>query len=902
MKRSDLKQLKIRIPLPVFGTGCGVLGMSTSKVTLNLGKWASILLKALEYRGYDSTGAVFQDDNKNIKLMKDVGAPSTLVKTLGIEKEKGQIFCGQVRWATFGDVNQRNAQPHWVNCKQELYGAHNGNITNCAELKRFLLSEGHNVESDNDGEMLVHTVEHYFDNELNRFTLDKQQDVEFRRICLRKAIVLASQRMVGSYAAVIVDPYTEYSYAVKAGSSLYFGIGTKDDNGFCLASSDLTAVLKFTKQLVNMREGEFIEYYRDQYQVYAFKDLRVKRPNLPDEKFKAGEPIEKAPVRSRLRAEDTELQPRYKYFMEQEIHAEVETTGKLVKLFQGGSNTSHFMLDFIRNARLYDELAELRMLLLAEDLPEQQEALFSEYVNSSKGEDFYKKAIEQYPKIYAELFKEKFDQKYFFSGDKNVFLELMGRDFDKRKQLLAKALDSIAEELDVREFDQEVNSFLQLVENTIKKKGSIYTIACGTSFHATRVAGLFFNDIARQAIIPVLPGDYRGQYSHSLRDNDVIIGVSQSGETKDLIDIFNDVEKSGRKVKLVVLVNNINSTLGQEKSDISIPIFCGPEMAVPATKSFMNQIVLFYYLAIKVAIMKLEKFPESMSEIKLEDIEFRLNNINRIPKLIEDTIAITQEQIEYVASKVYLEPSMHILATKMTGVAKEGALKIRETVLSHTEGGEASEFKHGPNTILGKNTVYGVKNVKAMIKDMSKRLDALYQKAKKEDISPADVMKINNNLASYIFKRIKPYNLSEKANNLFDDYDRDNDFFDSLYRDYPLIYITGPDERDVNLTISQINTHKIRGADTFVIAEENDDLMENTRTNPHDDGYYGWGYIPLPGTGDTIMTAFSASVVLQILALKMSIRKMEYLNRLGIKDHGVHPDVPKNVSKSITVD
>jgi len=902
MQRNEQHRLKIKIPVPVFGIGCGVLGMSTSKVTLKLGNWASILLRALEYRGYDSTGAVFQDDKKNIRLMKDVGAPSTLVKTLGIEDEQGQIFCGQVRWATFGDVNQRNAQPHWVTCKQELYGAHNGNITNCQELKNFLLSEGHNVESDNDGEMLVHTIEHYFDNELNRYTLDKQQDIDFRRICLRRAIVLASNRMIGSYAAVIVDPFTEYSYAIKAGSSLYFGIGEKDDNGFCLASSDLTAVLKFTKKLVNMREGEFIEYHKDQYQVYAFRDLRVKRPNQPDEAFKAGDVIEKEPVRSRLRAEDTELQAQYHYFMEQEIHAEVETTGKLVKLFQGGSNTSHFMLDFIRNAQLHDELDDLRKQIAQEDMLENQQKLFSEYINSSRGENFYNKAIKQYPKIYAELFKEKFDRKYFFSGEKNVFLELMGRDFDKRKQLLAKALDSLAEELDVQEFDQEVNSFIELVENTIKKNGNIYTIACGTSFHATKVAGLFFNDIARQSIIPVLPGDYRGQYSNSLRDNDVVIGVSQSGETKDLIDIFNDVERSGKKVKLVVLVNNINSTLGQEKSDISIPIFCGPEMAVPATKSFMNQIVLFYYLAIKVAFMKLDKFPGLMMDVSRKDIEKRLNSISRIPQLIADTIQTTQEQIEFVASKVYLEPSMHILATKMTGVAKEGALKIRETVLSHTEGGEASEFKHGPNTILGKNTVYGVKNVKAMIKEMTKRLDNLYHEAIKRDISLDEVIKMNNALPSFLFKRIDPYNLSEEANLLIKNYDSENDIFDSLYRDYPLIYITGPDQRDVNLTISQINTHKIRGADTFVISEENDVLMENARTNPHDVGYYGWGYIPLPRTGDTMMTTFSASVVLQILALKMSTKKMEYLDRLGIIDHGVHPDVPKNVSKSITVD
>jgi len=123
-----------------------------------------------------------------------------------------------------------------------------------------------------------------------------------------------------------------------------------------------------------------------------------------------------------------------------------------------------------------------------------------------------------------------------------------------------------------------------------------------------------------------------------------------------------------------------------------------------------------------------------------------------------------------------------------------------------------------------------------------------------------------------------------------------------MLRNYPLIYVTGPEERDVNLTISQINTHKIRGADTFVIAEENEKLFENARTNPHDEGYYGWYYIVLPKTGDSLMTAFSATIVLQLLALKMSIKKMNYLDRLGIIDHGVHPDVPKNVSKSITVD
>ena len=56
-------------------------------------------------------------------LLKDVGAPSTLVKTLGIEKQKGSLFCGQVRWAHHSMVSKENAQPFVVNCKQHIYGA-----------------------------------------------------------------------------------------------------------------------------------------------------------------------------------------------------------------------------------------------------------------------------------------------------------------------------------------------------------------------------------------------------------------------------------------------------------------------------------------------------------------------------------------------------------------------------------------------------------------------------------------------------------------------------------------------------------------------------------------------------------------------------------------------------------
>ncbi len=907
MIRPILKNVSITLPIPLFGVGCGVLGLSLAKVKIELGKYASTLLRALEYRGYDSTGAAFQGDSEEITLLKDVGAPSTLVKTLGMEDQGGQLFCGQVRWATFGTVNKDNAQPHEVYCKRHIYGAHNGNITNTPELKRFLLSEGHRIVSDNDGEMLVHTVEHYFDNELDKLPPADQLKRENRMKCMRLAILQAYQKMVGSYAAVVVDPQTKVMYAIKAGSSLYFGVGEVAGTPFGLASSDLSAVLKFTKQLVNLREGEFIEYTDSSYQVFAFKDLKVKRPNLPDLHFAPGQKIQKDPVQSKLRAEDTELIPPFQYFMEQEIHAEVESTGKLLKLIKGGSNTGRRMRHLLQSESMMDDISDLCTAIASKCSFAKQKKLFVEYADSDKGNNFYQLVKENYRIIYQELVKENFEKKYFFSNEKNTYIELLNSTFDKKRLLLAKALDSISEKHDVEEFTASVDNFLEILKNVSLNNGTIYTIACGTSFHATKVASLFFNEIAHLNIIPTLPGDFRGQFSKSLKDNDVIIGVSQSGETKDLIDIFNDVERSGLDIKLIVLVNNMNSTLGQEKSDVSIPIVCGPEIAVPATKSFMNQIALFYYLAIRVASVHLEivqkaKMTDEEYHAVEEKIKLRMLTIDRIPSLIKETIESTQDQIEEVAAKIYMEPSMHILATKITGVAKEGALKIRETVLNHTEGGEASEFKHGPNTILGKNTVFGVKNTKALLRYFNESIDQVYLRSENQNIPFEERRKIAREVSNFTFTRSEPFNLGPRGMKIFKDITKEYNYFEKMYRNYPLIYITGPDDRDVNLTISQINTHKIRGADTFVIAEEDDKLMDNARTNPHDKGYYGWGYIMLPKTGDSLLTAFSSTVVLQLLALRMSIRKMKYLDRLELKDHGVHPDVPKNVSKSITVD
>ncbi|MDA3885052.1 MAG: SIS domain-containing protein [Candidatus Delongbacteria bacterium] len=895
---------KFTIKLPIPAMGCGVLGLSFAKYDVNMGKYASQLLKSLEYRGYDSTGAAIQDDKGNVTLKKDVGAPSELVRTLGITDMEGKIFCGQVRWATFGAVTKENAQPHVVKCKKYLYGAHNGNITNTHFLKDFLTKEGHKITSDNDGEMLVHTVEHYFDLHLEKHPDSKHNDHNIRREAMINAILDATEKAVGSFAAVIVDPVTEKSYAIKAGSSLYAGKGQIDGNDFILLSSDLTAVLKFTKDLINLREGNFIEYDSNNYQVYSYKDMKIKQKDGTFIERKKGDKVDIQPTRSKLRAEDTELHPQFHFFMHQEIYNQVESSKNLITFFNKGSKTTNDLDELLNKAKLKSKVLDIsKEIYRTESLSEQKE-IFSKFKSSKEFEKIAKEISVSLPNLIEAVKKKGFIVSEFYSRYSNIFLDIIeGVEYKKNNILAAKVLDIGAELRELKKFHEHVDLFSEIIFDAWKNHSTIYTISCGTSYNATKTAALFFNEIAGIKIAPILPGNFRGQYSNSIRENDVLLGVSQSGETKDLIDIFNDIDDSGIKVKKVTIINNENSTLAQEKCDFYLPIKCGPEIAVPATKSYMNQVLLFYYLAIKVGERRLEDIKDKKQYKLIKDeLDRRKENLQYIPDLINETIQTSGTQVDKMADSLYMEPSIHILATKVSSVAEEGSLKIRETVLNHTQGIEGSEFKHGPNTILGFNTIFGTKDIEKFIKYNKTMNKYALKKAQDAKLNEKDTANLLSDISSYMIEPVKPFNISTKASNIFNDVISKFKIEETFDTNYPLIFVTGPETRDVNLTISQINTHKIRGANTYLIAEENDDLINNARSIPSGDKNYEFIHIKLPKTDDTLLSTFSSMVVLQLLAFRMSVKKMKYLNKLHVPLHGVHPDVPKNVSKSITVD
>lgn len=388
---------------------------------------------------------------------------------------------------------------------------------------------------------------------------------------------------------------------------------------------------------------------------------------------------------------------------------------------------------------------------------------------------------------------------------------------------------------------------LGLMVGAIKKAesdgGRVFLVASGTSYHAAMTGAGFFNDIAHVGVLPVNPGMFRSMYMDSLRPADLVIAITQSGETKDLVDILVDVRDRQPEITRLCLVNNENSRIPQELTVGYLPLLCGPEIAVAATKSFINQLAVLYAVAASFTMA-----PEQIAA-KLEEAK----------GLISQTLETTRDGLDLVAQRLFAEPSMHILGASLVGLAKEGALKIREVVLNHTEGYDAAEFKHGPNTILGKNTLFSIED-----------LVAVARAAQQLDAEPT-----GERLAALV---------------------------EAQFSNYPLVFVCPPDERDVRITISQIHTHKIRGANVVVLAEENEELRLAAEGVPAGVEGYWSTYVALPHTDDKDLFVFAAGVALLRLAFLMSAIKMRYLDVMGVVDHGVHPDSPKNVSKSITVD
>jgi glucosamine--fructose-6-phosphate aminotransferase (isomerizing) len=228
-----------------------------------------------------------------------------------------------------------------------------------------------------------------------------------------------------------------------------------------------------------------------------------------------------------------------------------------------------------------------------------------------------------------------------------------------------------AELLHLLENSPEVERMVERMRNA----RNLYLVACGTSYHACMIGAVYLSRLAGRVAIPILAPQFIAQYGPALGPEDVGIFVSQSGETKDVLNAIEVAEAKGTGV--LGLVNVVGSMLTLV-SETWLPLACGYEISVPATKTFTNQVLAFLYLAFQLGRHDTQK-------------------LQQLPDLMVSTLKAVDAQVQAVEGFVNPWDDLYILGYGLTyAIALEGALKLKEITYAHCEGMLSTEFKHGP--------------------------------------------------------------------------------------------------------------------------------------------------------------------------------------------------------------
>jgi glucosamine--fructose-6-phosphate aminotransferase (isomerizing) len=260
-------------------------------------------LKKLEYRGYDSWGIGYIQENK-INFHKQVGKIENIPDRLTDDSTPSNIAISHSRWATHGGVNETNAHPHKSEDKNFLL-VHNGIFENYAEVKAKLEKKGYTFKSETDTEVAVQLIQDCYKTE---------KDV-------KKAVQKALSILEGRYAILLLNNYTNELIAARRGSPLIIGVGknnAQSENEFFVAS-DVPAFIEHTNKVLYLDDNQMAVISLDQtnsanINFYSTTNLK---------------PIQKRVVEVNINPQEAE-KGDFKHFMIKEIIDQKETIARSI--------------------------------------------------------------------------------------------------------------------------------------------------------------------------------------------------------------------------------------------------------------------------------------------------------------------------------------------------------------------------------------------------------------------------------------------------------------------------------------------------------------------------------------------------------------------------------------------
>ena len=264
---------------------------------------------------------------------------------------------------------------------------------------------------------------------------------------------------------------------------------------------------------------------------------------------------------------------------------------------------------------------------------------------------------------------DHFMLKEIFEQPQTIFDSLRGRMDSVQQTITLSGIDKIAEKL------LEANR--------------IIIVACGTSWHAGLVAEYVIEELCRINVEVEYASEFRYR-NPIITDKDVIIAISQSGETADTLVALENAKKQGATI--FGLVNVVGSSIAR-MSDAGAYTHAGPEIGVASTKAFTAQLAVLYLIALKIAKLK-NTIDETLFNRLLADLA-------KVPEYVKEIFDDQDTIIQEIAAKYSdAQDFLYLGRGYNFPIALEGALKLKEISYIHAEGYPAAEMKHGPIALV----------------------------------------------------------------------------------------------------------------------------------------------------------------------------------------------------------
>jgi len=234
-------------------------------------------------------------------------------------------------------------------------------------------------------------------------------------------------------------------------------------------------------------------------------------------------------------------------------------------------------------------------------------------------------------------------------------------------------------------------SGLEEYADRFRNADRIIITACGTSWHSALVAEYLFEEFARVPVEVEYGSEFRYR-NPIIRKNDVVIAISQSGETADTLAAIKMAKAAGAMV--FGICNVPGSTIARE-THAGAYTHAGPEIGVASTKAFTSQVTVLTMMALELGKIR--------GEFSTSEYRALLNELSIIPKKVEETLE-SIDLIEEIAA-LYKDASNCLYLGRGVNfpIALEGALKLKEISYIHAEGYPAAEMKHGPIALIDEN-------------------------------------------------------------------------------------------------------------------------------------------------------------------------------------------------------